>query len=59
MMGGHSENTYQGGGDHLFKPLGLRLVVEVHTSHEVVTCRKKMEEAQRLKDHMDNLQTYH
>ena len=29
--------THQRGGHHLFKPLGLGLVVEVHTAHEVIS----------------------
>lgn len=32
--------TYQCGGHHLFKPLGLGLVVEVHTAHEVISWEK-------------------
>lgn len=31
--------THQRGGHHLFKPLGLGLVVEVHTAHEVISCK--------------------
>lgn len=31
------QKLYHAGGDHLFKPLGLSLVVEVHTSHQVVS----------------------
>lgn len=32
--------TYQCGRHHLFKPLGLGLVVEVHTAHEVISWEK-------------------
>lgn len=32
--------TYQGGRHHLFKPLGLGLVVEVHTAHEIISWEK-------------------
>lgn len=32
--------TYQCGRHHLFKPLGLSLVVEVHTAHEIISWEK-------------------
>lgn len=28
--------TYQSGGHHLLKPLGLGLIVQIHTAHQVI-----------------------
>lgn len=37
-----SPGTHQRGGHHLFEPLGLGLVVEVHTAHEVISWKRPM-----------------
>lgn len=33
--------SYQTCGDYLLKPFGLRLVIEVNTAHQVISCHKK------------------
>ncbi len=30
--------SYQTGGDHLLEPLGLRLVIQVDTAHQIISC---------------------
>lgn len=33
--------SYQTCGDHLLKPLGLRLVIKVDAAHQIVSCYKE------------------
>ncbi len=35
--------SYQTCGDHLLKPFGLRLVIQVHAAHQVVSCHRNRE----------------